>query len=86
MTCTVSVVTRAPNISWIDPEGIEVEDSLLTLTNVGGLTTELVLEFQSLAYADIGEYVCSANLSVAEVDYLGMGSDLVTVDIQSKLS
>ena len=81
LTCTVSVVTGTPNITWIDPDGIEVDNSLLTLTDDGSLA----LQFQSLDYGDTGEYTCSANLSLSEVNFLGMGSASITVDIQSLL-
>ena len=79
LTCIVSVVAGTPNITWIDPAGIEVESSLLTQTD--GST--LGLQFQRLDYGDIGEYTCFANLSLPEISFLGMGSASVTVDIQS---
>ena len=80
LTCTVSVVTETPNITWINPNGDEVDDSLLTLLNDG---SKLILQFQSLDYSDIGMYTCSADLSIPALDFLGMSSDTVTVDIQS---
>ena len=78
LTCTVTVVTGVPNITWSDPDGNIVNGSLNS-------NTELVLEFSSLNYADIGEYICSANLSIPEFNFLGMGSDSITVDIQSMI-
>ena len=80
LTCTVSVVTGTPNITWFNPNGDEVDDSLLTLSDDG---SELILQFQSLDYSDIGMYTCSADLSIPALDFLRMGSDTVTVDIQS---
>ena len=80
LTCTVSVVTGTPNITWFNPIGDEVDNSLLTLSDDG---SELILQFQSLNYSDIGMYNCSANLSIPALDFLGMGSHSVTVDIQS---
>ena len=80
LTCTVSVVTGTPNITWFNPNRDEVDNSLLTLSDDG---SELILQFQPLNYSDIGMYNCSANLSIPALDFLGMGSHSVTVDIQS---
>ncbi len=83
LTCTVSVVTGTPNITWINPNGDEVDNSILTLSNNG---SELILLFQSLDFSDIGVYTCSANLSIPTVitlNFFGMGSDTVTVYIRS---
>ena len=87
LTCTVTVVTGTPNITWIAPNGDEVDDSVLVLTNEGGgLVTTLDLVFKSLNYTDVGEYTCLANLSIPDANFLGMGSDFsTTVDIQSML-
>ncbi len=80
LTCTVSVVTGTPNITWINPNGDEVDNSLLTLLDDG---SELILQFQSLDFSEIGVYTCSANLSTNALDFLEMGSDSIAVDIQS---
>ena len=78
LTCTVTVVTGVPNITWSDPDGNIVNDSLNS-------NTELVLVFSSLNFTDIGEYICSADLSIPELNFLGMGSNSITVDVQSML-
>ncbi len=83
LTCTVNVVYQTPNITWINSNGDEVDNSLLTLSDNGAFVSELIFQFPSLDYSDIGVYTCSANLSIPALDFLGMGSDSVTVDIQS---
>ena len=87
LTCTVTLLDLlrgTPIISWMRPDGTEIENETITDVTVTQITPQTgILTFSPLHTDYGGEYTCRASVDIAEAGVFITNSSTFTIDVLS---